>query len=983
MLGLIAIGVSGIAFAQSTVEQVNGFVHSVWSTRDGVPGEINSMAQTPDGWIWLASKNHLYRFDGVTAEPVDIPTSDASDLRELFATSSGDLWLGYEDGLTLVLPAGNIHHPLVVHGAITGLWILLEDKQGRMWAQDQNALYRAEHRSWVRVGKESGLYGEHFGATQMDTEGTLWVMTNAGVFTLANGATRFEKKRDVPGWAGSGARPVIGHAGARLSILMAVTGKRLAPTYFESAHHPINDAQGGFWLIAMYGGIRRATSPDASSLTHLGEALSADTAPDPAVWLLLSPSHTASAMEDRQHNIWVASSLGLEQFRPSLVTTIKPIDGAGDFTLLADSEGTIWFGNASSLEHAYGWWRVGSNITPADGYNLDTTVAYRDTDGTIFLGTGSGFVRRFAEGKFEAVKPLPPSAEKGNDIFAIARDGQRKLWMSIRGSGIYRNDNGRWVLNGGFAQLPKRGAFRAVTDAHGRLWLGYPHDVFIVEGQHLTRYTREDGMDIADVRDIATQGFPLVGGDDGLAVLVEHRFHRIRAWDADALSGINGIVRLKDGTVWLNGHEGGVRIDAAEMDRAIKDPGYKVTLRVFGPDDGMPGVAQSNYPTPSLVEGSDGRLWFADTGGIAWLDPAKIPPSRSPSVVIGGIVAGDSFYLPEDLPALLPGTRSIQINYTALGLSPASKVRFRYRLSGVDNEWQDAGIRRQAFYTNLGPGTYAFRVQATNEDNIWSPAIARVDVTIKPAFYQTTWFLIFCGVLVFALLWIAYLFHLRQLTQRLHQRLEERHAERDRIARELHDTYLQTVHGLVLKVGAVSGKMPEGSARNEIVKALSLARYALAEGRSRVLALRTETVSNGNLAVAFNDVAREFDDGPIPLFSVTSTGASKTAGPLVIDELYASGREAIINAFHHAFAKKIHVGVQYHKSGIRIEIADDGKGIDPEVIKQGGTRGHWGLRGIRERMERIGGECQIRSDIAHGTTVTLFVPARRAYSHRL
>jgi signal transduction histidine kinase/ligand-binding sensor domain-containing protein len=989
---LIAAVITGQALAQTTIEQVDGFTHSVWTTRDGIPGDLGAMAQTPDGWIWLAAGNHLYRFDGVTAELVDVPSGDATRLITILATKSGDLWLGYLSGLVLTFPAGDYHHPRMMSGKIPplgGRFRFLQDNQGGVWLSIGPEIYKAEKGEWRRIGEGAGLYSEIYDVG-FDTEGMLWILSNAGVFTLAPGHAQFEQKRDLPTWLGQmvlGQRDApklesMGTFGATyLHIIMAASGKKAAPTFAASRYGSITDAKGGFWLVSQTDGLRWSAASDARTLDKLGVSLSTTTAVDPANWIRLSSNGISAAMEDRQHNIWVTSTVGLERFRPSIATTLKLPSGISEYTMLPDHDGSIWFGAALSA-HGYRWWHVASDITPMDGYDLDTTAAYRDTDGSVLLGTGGGFLRRFADGKFEAVEPLPPDAKKGDDIMAIARDGQQKLWLGFKRSVIYQLNNGRWTAKGGFDELPEKGVLRAVTDAQGRLWLSYPDELFVIDGQHLTRYASGAGMDITFVGDIVTEGIPLVGGADGLAAFDGRRFHRISALDPSALTGINGIVRLKDGAVWLNGLQGGVRIGAGEIERALKDDGYKIALRVFGVDDGMPGIAHNGYPRPSLIEGTNGRLWFSDTQGIAWIDPAKVPPSRDePMVVIRSITAGKASYRPDALPALPPGTHSIQIDYTVIGLSNPANARFRYQMTGLDQDWQDGGARRQAFYTNLGPGTYQFRVTATNDDNAWTPDAALITVTIEPMFYQTIGFMALCILLILALLWMAHLYRLRLLTLRFRQRLEERHAERDRIARELHDTYIQTVQGLVLQVDAVSHELPEGSTKSKILSALNVANDALVEGRNRVYALRADASNSMDLGVAFEEVLQEHRGDQSPVFKVTLTGAVKSADPLVIDELYVSGREAIINAFHHASAKEIHVGIHYDQTGIRVEVTDDGKGIDPQVIQVGGIPGHWGLRGMRERMERIGGECHITSDGANGTKVMLFVAARRAYSH--
>jgi signal transduction histidine kinase/ligand-binding sensor domain-containing protein len=990
---LAAMGVARTCIAQSMVEQVGGFTHSVWTVRDGVPDDIRSMAQTPDGWLWMVAEKHLYRFDGVTAEQVDVPSGDTSDFVSVFAASSGDVWLNYVSGRTFVLPAGDAHRAKMVGGArIPSTYGLFEDSHGNMWSYNIGGVYKADRLAWHRIGAESGLGGQRFYSVQIDTEGTIWVLSDVGVFTLAEGHARFEQKKDIPAWLDQ----VIQHAhdaafstvtaeygDSLLSLAIIKAGKKLPPTFFQSSYGVMPAADGSFWWITYPGGVRRAESPGADVLDQLGTALGTMTKPDPAVWTELSANHAHIALEDRQHNMWVSTTTGLERFRRSAATILKQPEGNFAYTMLPGDNGSIWFGDALS-DHTYRWWHVDTDVVPAPGYDFDTSVAFRDTDGSVLLGTGNGYLRRFVDGKFLPFEPLPPGSEQGNDIIAIARDGQQKLWIGVRrGDATYRLDDGRWIANGGFDRLPHKWAMRMVRDAQGRLWLSYPDELFIIDGRQVARYAKDEGMDIPDVRDMLPDGIALIGGDVGLAAFDGQRFHRISALDATALTDITGIVRLKDGTVWVNGHDGGVRIKPGEIEHALKDPRYMVSLRVFGEDDGMPGTAQKVRPVPSLIEGTDGRLWFADTKGIAWLDPAKLPAGdNDPMVVIRALIVGNQSYRPGDVPQLPAGTRNIEIDYTVIGLRNAAKASFRYQLSGVDADWQHVGARRQAFYTNLGPGNYTFRVSSTNDDNAWGRTGAVVAFAIAPEFYQTKWFMALCVALVLALLWLAYLYHLRQVTQRLRQRLEERHGERDRIARELHDTYMQTVHGLVLKVEAVSHELVDDSAKDKILNTLNLANRALVEGRNRVYALRTGTIDNLDLVAAFKAVAQECEGDPAILFSVTSTGVAKTLHPLAIDELHASGREAIINAFHHASARLIHVDVCYDKKGIRVEIMDDGKGIDAQVVQEGGIPGHWGLRGMRERMARIGGTCDIASHGASGTKVVLFVPAQRAYANR-
>ena len=973
-----------LVFAQNSDERTGAFTRTVFSQQDGAFGHIASMAQTPDGWIWLAERSHLYRFDGVMPELVDVPSPDGAAIDTVFAANSGDLWISYASGRTVVLPAGDARHPrTMTNKDVAELLHFEEDKHGRIWSFDYGAVYEATGDTWHRIKKGDGLDADHFYAIRLDTDGSLWVLSDNGVFTLAEGRATFEHVDFSAPWihphvADADNHSMVTYGNIYLSIIIATFGKKEVSTQSGSLFHQFRDTSDGFWVMSSVLGIRRAASPDAKTLFALGESLDKETGLDPAVWETMSPSSGGQAFEDRQGNVWVQTRTGLELFRPNAATRLKLPAGDYAYAMLPDHDGSIWFGTAQSAQ-AYRWWHVASTISPAHGYDLDTTAAYRDVDDSVLLGTGGGLLRRFHDGKFASVSPPPPGSDQGDDVIAMARDGQGRLWVSIIRHPISRLENGRWLIKGGFDQLPDKGNRRAVTDARGRLWLSYPHELFVIDGPHLAHYAREEGMDITNVGDIIPDGIALVGGADGLAAFDGRRFHRISALDSSVLANINGMARLGDGSLWLYGQKGVLRIGAGEIERALKDPQYKVAIRVLDDRNGVPGAAQNSYPNPSLIQGADGRLWLAGDGGLAWIDPKKLPPIQDPKVVIRSIMVGGKSYRPDSVPAIAPGMRDIRIDYTALGLSDATRSHFRYKLNDVDKDWQDAGGRRQAFYTNLGAGSYEFRVEAANEDNKWTDATDNIRFVIEPRFYQTTWFFVLCIAVAAGLIWMGYLYRMRQVTQGLMRRLEERQAERDRIARELHDTYLQTIHGLVLKMHAVCHELPDGNAKQRILSALELARAALAEGRGRVYALRAGPMNDMDLAVAFKAIAQEFESDSLPDFCVKSTGTSKAVDPLVIDELYASGREAIVNAFNHASAKTVLVDLRYEKTGVRVEINDDGKGINLQVVQARGTPGHWGLRGMYERMERIGGMCSIEGNAATGTKVILTVPRQQAY----
>jgi signal transduction histidine kinase/ligand-binding sensor domain-containing protein len=984
------LGMAGNVMAQRIVERVGGYTRTSWSQSDDVPVHVEAMAQTEDGWLWLASRSHLYRFDGVSSELYNVPNEDGTNLVRMLATRSGDLWLGYVAGTTLVIHGGDFSRSEVVKGFVGQPFLFAEDSEGHVWGSSVTRLFEASRSQWQPVDERRGIRGHYIYAIALDTQNTFWVFTDQGLFSEDPGQKSFRPRTDITrdlDWKSLvNADKVGGHVFAYAQVyflsVLARAGRHVVPMYGSSRYFAGSGDAGSCWL-ALSSGTYRGRYLTAGELKQFADDLPGAMAADPADFTRLDPGPSGMIFEDRQHNVWSAARGGLNRFRRSVIDTVAVPDGITAFAMLPDERGGIWFGNALSVNF-YRWWHAGNPVTALPGYDQDTTSVYRDTDGTILIGTGSGDVQRFDGSTFKPMDTLPPNAERGDDdVIAMARDGKGQLWIALRNQPIYEKKDGEWVPNGGFKELPSLGLLRAVADASGRLWLSYPHDIFVIDGSRIKHYAQAAGMNILNVRDIIPNGMPLVGGDSGLAAFDGHQFHDISTVDPAVLTGITGMLRQTDGTLWINGFKGGVRIESEELKRGIADPNYKVSLRVYGADEGMPGSAQMNRPVPTLIEGADGRLWFATTQGIARIDPAKLPKDMSaPVAVVRSMQLANRVLRPKaqvDLPA---GSRAFEIDYTALGLMDPTKARFRYQLVGVDPDWQDVGTRRQAFYTNVGPGMYRFRVAASNEDGAWSMSDTRITISIAPYFYQTKWFWAFCFCLMLFVLWIMYAYHLKQVSRRLYQRLEERHAERDRIARELHDTFLHTVQALVLKIHATSLKLPEGDLRDSIDNALDLADDAIAEGRDKVLSLRASGKGKLDLAAALARVGGEYEGGHLPKLNIVSSGAPRSSDPLVIDELYASGREAVINAFKHSGAATVDVAVNFDRTGIRIEVSDDGKGIDPKVLSDGGRRGHWGLRGIKERMDRVGGECCIVSDTERGTTVKLFVRALRAYHHR-
>ena len=340
-------------------------------------------------------------------------------------------------------------------------------------------------------------------------------------------------------------------------------------------------------------------------------------------------------------------------------------------------------------------------------------------------------------------------------------------------------------------------------------------------------------------------------------------------------------------------------------------------------------------------------------------------------------VSGESGLL--RLPPLI---RDLQIDYTALSLVAPEKIRFRYKLEGRDNDWQEVTDRRQVFYNDLPPGNYRFRVIASNNNGVWNESGTYVDFNIAPAYYQTAWFRIAIVILFLFALGVIYQLRLRQVARQVRARMEERLEERERIARDLHDTLLQSVQGLILKFHAVSKQIPaDTAAYRALEKTLDHADEVLAEGRDSIRNLRVNSASISDLPAAFRSVAEQTSQGRDAIFKTVVEGRVRDLHPLVLEECYSIGREAIINALSHSDGQHVEAEIAYDSREFRLRVRDDGRGINQKILEDGGRAGHWGLQGMHERAQKIGGQLKFWSRPETGTEVELTVPAATAYGN--
>jgi signal transduction histidine kinase len=706
----------------------------------------------------------------------------------------------------------------------------------------------------------------------------------------------------------------------------------------------------------------------------------------------LSGNIACGLFEDREGNIWYGSEKGLDRFRKLPVTTVSRKQGLPDEvtrSVLVTRDGSVWVATNDGLAR----WHDGAPIVYREGEGLpDSHVQsqYEDASGRHWVSTAKGLAY-FADGRFVAVDGGP-----SREVYAITGDAEGNLWLS-GDQGLAHLQHGRFVDNIPWAALgyPQRRAQVVVADSSGGLWLGFSHRSLVLhvkDGKVAATYDTDHGLGkshIASLRIDAEDTLWAATGDAGLA--------RIKDGRVDTLSMANGLPcnrihwsTLDDqGALWLYTFCGLVKVGRADMAAWAADPARQVAAQVWGGADGVPLMINSpGYFNPPVAKGADGKLWFKGAGEVQFVAPDGIAFNLVPPPVhVEAVVADHKSYAAAQGLRLPPLTRDITIEFAALTLVDPKSTRFRYRLEGHDNDWQAAVDQRQATYTNLAPGSYRFHVKAANNSGVWNEKGAELEFSIQPAFYQTSWFRVACAVLLMGLTWGAVQLWLRMRIVRLQRQfeatLEGRVAERTRIARDLHDTLLQRFHGLLLQFQAASNLLPDRprEANQLLTRAIDQVAEAITEGRDTVRGLRAspqETTLAEALRTLADQLAKE--SGHAATVPVEERGTPRPLHPLVRDEVLRIGAEALRNALRHADAPEVAVEICYGARRLQVRVRDNGKGIAPEVLQAGGKEGHFGLGGMRERAELVGGALTVRSGPQSGTEVEFSAPASRAYS---
>jgi signal transduction histidine kinase/ligand-binding sensor domain-containing protein len=974
LIGIVLAGLVTDARALDPNRLPSQYVGEQWTTETRFPGGVvNGIAQTTDGYLWIGTDRGLIRFDGFNFRPVSL-TSIASNvpILQLLTDAGGKLWVRpqgadlvrqkdgkfesvrYGPDAITALSKDN-HDGVLVSDVAQGTLRFMEDHVRKLGPPSPPVISMAETadgKVWLGTLGDGLFFLTGGRATKVDAGLTdrkinsllpigdeLWVGTDTGLYRgNGNGFRRLElpsflgnvevlsilRDHDLNMWLGTTRGLLrINWKGISFSEEKELRGDGGINALFE-------DREGNLWIGGARG-LGRIRDSAFVTYSSVGD---------------LRFEHNGPVYVDPEGRTWFAPAQGglyvLSNGRAQAVTSIPPNEVVYS---ISGRAGAVWAGRQrgglTRLEFRNGS-IASQSYSKADGLAQDSAYAvYESRDGSAWAGTLNGGVSKFKDGHFTTYTTTDGLAS--NTVSSILETHDGAMWFATP-SGLSSFSNGQWTTYTTVEGLPSPEVNCLFEDSSGTLWSGT---------------------------------------SAGLAFFASNRFQILHKPPDVLREQVVGMAEDKSGRFWIatSGHV--LRVPRGKLLSGVVKA---IDVREYGHADGLEsteGVKRSR----SVVSDTAGRIWFSLATGLSVVDPSQIDDNSVPALPhIEAITADNNSANLAASVRIPPSPRRITFEYTGLSLAMPARVRFRYFLEGFDTSWSQPIAAREAVYTNLGAGSYRFRLVASNSEGLWNGPEAAIGFEVEPTLSETRWFrsaMVLCvGLVALA----AYFIRMRQLTRLLHARFEERLAERERVARELHDTLLQSFQGLLLHLQVASDLLPtrpqEGKQKLDSV--IDHAADAIREGRDAVQDLRSSATGTNDLAVALNALGQELaaetsHNANAPVIQVEVEGAPRELHPVVRDEVYRIAGEGLRNAFRHADSQHIEVEIRYDERQLRLRLRDDGRGIDPKVLSGDGDEGHYGLRGMRERAKLLGGKLTVWSERGSGTEVELIIPAAHAY----
>lgn len=973
------------ASAQSPSKSLSHYLRTEWGSEGGFPASsINVIAQTPDGYLWIGTENGLVRFDGREFHLFSEATSSGGPIGPvlgLISDSEGNLWvrlqgaglLRYRDGkfedftnkfeipeLAVTQMCRAADGRAVFLTIMNGTLVFDEGKLRSIAPPPQLS-------DFLVISVALGSGGQYFLGTR-----------DRGLFRIRDG--RVSAVEDVPrDWQ---INALVSASADRLWIgtdkgLFFWDGHKISHAGLNSslAERQIlsmtKDREESVW-VGTDRGMYRLDPGDNFS---------------PNKQNFVDDGPVSAVFEDRENNIWAATSHGLERFRNTVFTTFSADDGLLPGSIgpvYADPDGRTWF--APTKGGLY-WFKDNAigNITAAE---LDKDVVYSVAggNGDLWVARQRGGLTHLhnSDGRWDAVTYTKKDGLAQDSIFTVRATHQGTVWAGTLSAGLTRIRDGQlttFTVENGLVSNTVAGI---VESRDGTMWFATPRGLSGYSNDRWFSFSSKDGLpsDVLNCLFEDSAGVLWIGTASGLAAARAGKIVTPANTPQWLRESVVGIREDRDGFLWISTLSHVLRVSRARL----LDPEFNESdIRQFDLADGR-RYTDSLKRDEAVAADAAGRIWFSLTRGLAYVETDRLRTGAPPTILhIDGLFADGKFFDMRS-PVNAPHPQRVTIDYAGLSLSVPERIRFKYKLDGFDRDWNGPVSTRQAIYTNLNPRSYTFRVIASNSDGEWNSAETVFVFNVEPAVWQTLWFQLFCVTLVASIALLSYRFRLRQLTRHLNVRFEERLAERTRIARELHDTLLQSLHGLMFRFQAARNmfdRRPE-EAMEALDGAIKGTEEAIAESRDAIKDLRLERTAASDLAALLTEAGRELEtlegaNADRPTFRVIIEGERQELLFGIQDEVVRIAKELLRNAFQHAHAHQIEAEIRYDDRALTLLVRDDGRGIDPKILKGGGRPGHWGLPGISERAKQIRAQIDFWSDSRAGTEVQLTVPGKVAY----
>jgi ligand-binding sensor domain-containing protein len=925
-------------WAIDPTRHISQYAHTAWRIQDGVfSGTPDDVTQTADGYLWIGTKSGLVRFDGVRFVPWTPPEGQqlpSSRINSLLGTPDGSLWIGTAVGLSH-WQNNHLTNYLNEQGVVTSI---IQSRNGAVWIELSNPtdepgpLCQVTGTGMRCHGKADGIPVGVFGPVAEDILGNLWIGGDTALVRWRPDSHRVYKPSGLKSNAGAGG--VLGLAAdpdGSLWVGIERSGpglglQRLANGVWKPFRTPeldgstvevaalLLDRENALWVGTERQGIYRIYD---GNVEHFGSADG------------LSSDYVFKCFEDREGNLWVVTSKGIDNFRDIRVASFSTREGLSTpevNSVLTLRNGALWVGGAESLDvirHD----RV-SSMAKGKGLPGDlVTSIFEDHTGRLWVGIDNTLTI-YKDGRFRQI-----NRRNGSPIgmvVGITEDVDNNIWVESRGKPrtLIRIRGLECQEEFPAPQMPT--ARRVAAAPEGGIWLGLMSgDLARYQDGRIETFPFQHTPDSRGVEQVTVNPDGSVLGATAFGLIGWRRGKQLTLTVRNGLPCDIVYAFVSDGLgdLWLYTQCGLVEITHAELQNWWEHPDVVLRLRVF---DVLDGVLPGRAPFAAAARSPDGRLWFANGYLLQMIDPDHLAENPIPPPVhVEGIVADRRTYSPQDGLRLPPLTRDLEIDYTALSFVVPQKVRFRYRLEGRDTSWQEPGTRRQAFYSDLRPGRYRFRVIACNNNGVWNNTGAALDFSVAPNWYQTNWFRILSVVSGVFILVVLYNLRLRQIARTISASFDERLAERTRMARDLHDTFLQTIQGSKLVADHALKPSTDPIRMHRALEQLSawLAR-ATQEGRAALNSLRAATTQINDLAEALRRVTEDYIIPSSMAVTFSVVGDAREMHPIVRDEIYRIGYEAIRNACMHSGASQLEVELRYAR-GLTLRVSDNGLGIDP------------------------------------------------------